>query len=483
MRFVSTFLDNADHARISILAPALRPMLNARILYYLRIFFISTLMIWTPLCLFFGAVHERSNHVYRLHLDLVDLDNGPVGRNLTQHILESGRSSAQTAPRWRVRTDLHTLEETRAWIRLNGWGAVVINSGASQRLLETSDAYDPRSAVTVVANTGRNPITGLTYTQPALSAAARSATLAFNAAVVKQQQMESGIPDGPVAVYFRTIDAAPMAFNIAPIQPLFAFLVSTLCTVGALISWKMTTFGFFLRVRHRHVWAGLLALVMFWTLLISMHCALAVSFFRGPHYNHNALPYTVGRFFSIWATTWAVLLAVGLWLLSWYLMITPEFLGLLSLITVLSNVVSTLVPVQMTSRYYRWFYALPFYNGAMLYRFILSGCYPRLGLNIGVLLGEITTMAMVLGLSAWARQACVRRGLSDVPGWYRGNMFFHSPVPLQQDTDEDEQHHWCLFRMCHRSGSRRRQNDAASTLSIADSINDSTSLKEGNLGV
>ncbi|KAJ1642929.1 hypothetical protein LPJ64_005259 [Coemansia asiatica] len=517
-RLEAAFLDNPDNARTSIFAPKLRRTLRTRGLYYLRLMLIGVVMIWVPMCLFFGAVYNRSNYLYRLHLDIIDLDGGFVGRNLTQHILLAGGPTMQNnMPQWRVRSELRTLDQVRKWTRVHGWGAIVINSGASERLLQAIDnsassnksEYDPYSAMTVVANTGRHPIVGLSNTLPALSAAARSAAIAFNVGFLQQLSSEASSAQAiviPAAVYFRTTDAAPMTFNIAPVQTLFSFLMGTLCTVAALITWKMTTFGFFLKTRHIHLWASLFLLVLAWTLYISLNCSLAIAFFRGPHYSRNALPYTVGRFFSIWGTTLAVLMAVGLWLLSWYLLVTPEFIGLVSLITVLSNVVSALLPAQMANRFYRIFYALPFFNGSMLYRYILSGSYPRLGKNIGVLLGEIFAMALALGLASWVRQVCVLKGLADIAGWYRGSMFFSSPVPLQkqkQSQGKTQSHRHRLHMHLHRDRDRDRyqnqnqnQDDdhdhdhdrdwdrvSMSTLSIADSAEDSTSLKEGNLGV
>ncbi|KAJ1822712.1 hypothetical protein LPJ56_000589 [Coemansia sp. RSA 2599] len=484
-RLVTAFLDNPDNARSSVFAPELRSTLRTRGTYYLRVLAISSMMIWGAMSVFLGAVYKRSSYLHDIHLDLVNLDNGPVGRMMTQHVLAGNTAGRRTEPQWRMRTDLRTLDEARRWTRQHGWGAIVISSGASERLMQqavasgnSSSAYDPFSAATVVVSTGRHPIVSLSYTLPALSAAARGAALAFNTAYLqqlKQQIDEEPWTNGqPTAVYFRTIDVAPMTFNIAPIQPLFAFLVSTLSTVAALISWKMTTFGFFLKVKHKHIWMALLSLIAMWTLYISMNCALAVSFFRGPQYSQNALPYTVGRFFAIWGTTLAVLMAVALWLLSWYLVVTPEFIGLVSLITVLSNVVSTLVPAQVANRFYRVFYALPFYNGAILYRYIQSGAYPRLGQGVGVLLGEAAAMTVVLGLASWVRQVCVVRGISDVAGWYRGNEFFRSPVPLQK------RQHGEHLRWVRRHG---KQQDQISVVSIADSAEDSTSLREGNLGV
>ncbi|KAJ2396936.1 hypothetical protein GGF41_008528 [Coemansia sp. RSA 2531] len=151
------------------------------------------------------------------------------------------------------------------------------------------------------------------------------------------------------------------------------------------------------------------------------------------------------------------------------MILTPELLALASLSLVLPNVASTLTAVETAPRFFRWFYALPFYNGSMLYRFILSGGFPRIGLNVGVVLGELFSWVVILWLTTLVRQYTVIRGASDVPGWYRGNIFFASPVPYYKDKKIEQE--------------PEAESFEEGTISITDSADDATSLKEGNLGV
>ncbi|KAJ2888666.1 hypothetical protein GGI21_006695 [Coemansia aciculifera] len=156
-----------------------------------------------------------------------------------------------------------------------------------------------------------------------------------------------------------------------------------------------------------------------------------------------------------------VLATGGLWLASWFLLLTPDLIPLASLSMVLPNVASTLTTTVTAPRFYRWFYALPFYNGSMLYRYILSGGYPKIGLNLGVCLGELFLWCILLWLSTWVRQYTVICGKGDMVGWYRGNIFFATPVKKEEEEE----------------------TSSAAPLSITDSANDETSLRIGNLGV
>ncbi|KAJ2375875.1 hypothetical protein IW150_002308, partial [Coemansia sp. RSA 2607] len=457
-----------DPDRISIFAKSFRPVLRTKLLYYLRLLLIGVCMLWTPLCIFFGATHRRTSFLHRITLVVVDLDGGPVGSTISDYII-SHAPTKDTSPTWRRRADFASLQQVKEWVRRDGWGAVVINRGASMRLADAAAEYDPQDAITVVTNSGRHQIVYASYIDSTLSSAVYAAVTAFNIMHVEQiQRGQARVPVSPsallTAVGSSKVDVAPMTFGIAPVITLFGFLASTLCTVAALITWKMTTFGFFLKVKHRHVCLALLTVILTWTLWFSMQAALADSAFRGPHYSGHAKRYTVGRFFSLWFTSHATLLATALWMMSWYVLLTPEFLGLISVITVVTSVVSTLVPVELASGFYRIFYALPFHNGAELVRHVFSGGYPRLGRNLGILLGEIALMCVVLYVVTWVRQICVLRGWSDIPGWYYGQPYFSSPVPCQKLR-------------------RRRVSIVERAESITDSVDEVTSLKDGNLGV
>ncbi|KAJ2470847.1 hypothetical protein EV174_006050, partial [Coemansia sp. RSA 2320] len=377
-------------------------------------------------------------------------------------------------PTWRQRRDFATIGSVRSWVRRHGWGALVINSGASARLADallaanSSSGYRAADAVTLLLNTGRHPIIELTYLQPALTGVGSAAITKFSTQLLGTLNLQTArltpaLVAQPVGLTVSSV--APMTFSIAPVVYLFGFLTGLLCVVGPLIAWKLTTAAFFERTKHRHVWLGAVALIMGWATYIALLGALAQAAFRGPAYSAQALAYTVGRFFSVWMTEAMVLTTTGLWLANWFLLLTPELQGLASLMTVLPNIVSTLVLTQTAPRFYRWMYAGSFYNGAMLYRYVLSGAYPQIGLNVGVVLGEMAALAAVLYATTWVRQYVLVAGLSDVPGWYRGSKFFAGKKKNEPAEGSVRRSLW------------------STPGTIDDSDNDAVSLQNGDLGV
>ncbi|KAJ2377807.1 hypothetical protein H4S02_007542, partial [Coemansia sp. RSA 2611] len=313
--------------RVGLFDASLRPLLWERLIYYIRILVIFSTMYWIAGSIIYGAVYKRSDMTHHATLEVVDLDGGPVGRAVADSILQLNSRPSDKSPRWRLRTDLPTLAATREWVRLHGWGAIVINQGASQRLQDAAAGYSPQNAVTVINNTGRHPVTSISYLEPALTQAATAAVHQFALAHLAQLQAPADpllLPTlalRPIA--FTSEDVGPFSFALAPIICVFGFLVGTLMMVEALIEWKMTTFLLFRRAKHWHVWAAVAVVITAWALFVAMHSALAVSAFLGPGYTALALPYTVGRFFSLWFTTAAVLAAIGVWLFNWYLVLAP----------------------------------------------------------------------------------------------------------------------------------------------------------------
>ncbi|KAJ1733690.1 ubiquitin ligase (cullin) of SCF [Coemansia sp. Benny D160-2] len=398
-------------------------------------------------------------------LQIVDFDKGLVGSAVTQALLMQNQPEDHTRPLWQARSqdsdiggEFGSVNSVREWVRLNGWAALVIHSNATQQLEtalaqngDNAKSYNPNDAMTLFVSSGHHPVVSIQIVEPATTADLGKATYAFAVSMVQEiQKGRISIPPlltaassdadsssnnsnlaGIIAqpISYRQIDVAPFTFGIGPVSYLFSFLVGMLCTIGPMIGWKMSTFTFYLKVRHRDLWLAAVALLFAWAAYMGMLGALAFSAFRGPGYSEVALKYTVGRFFSLWATITITLMAVSVWLFCWFVLVPPEILGLASLVTILPNTMSTLVIAELAPHFFRWIHALPFYNGAMLYRYILSGAYPQIGANVGIILGEICVMSLTLWVVIWIRQHMVLDGTSDAAGWSYGSIFFYSPVP------------------------------------------------------
>ncbi|KAJ2844589.1 hypothetical protein IWW36_005125, partial [Coemansia brasiliensis] len=472
-----------DQERISFFDTNIRSLVKQRGLYYIRILVIQSALYWVASCLIYGTVYKRSRMTHHASLSIIDLDHGPIGQSITNTILQIPQTLQ--SPRWQLlnRNFNGQLSEVREWVRKHGWGAIVINPGASQRLQQASIGYNPKTAITVISNTGRQPITTISYLAPALTNAVNLAIQQFTLAhlesirsqpqrlLASSPQQLSTLVQSPIS--YTSEDVGPFSFSLSPIICIFGFLVGLLMMVEALIQWKMTTLNFFLKVKHWQVWLASFGLVTLWALFVSMHSALAVAAFRGPHYSSHALLFTVGRFFSLWFSIAITLAALGMWLCNWYLVLSPEFFGLPTLITVISNVASLMTDIDLAPHFFRWFRIQPFANGSMLFRYILSGSYPRIALNVSILLGEWAAMSIILFATTWIRQTTLLLGIADNAGWLRGSIFFHSDIPYYKDT----------VAAVHKAASFPFETRRTRSFAISESLGDTASLKEGNLGV
>ncbi|KAI8322363.1 hypothetical protein GQ54DRAFT_297392 [Martensiomyces pterosporus] len=468
-----------DDGRVDLNDTALHKTLAERARWYLKVVGISTVMLWAALSLFYGCVHKRGSLVNNIKVQVIDLDGGEVGANITRMVLDTPPSNS--LPTWEKFDGVDSIDAAKTWVRRNGWGALVINSGLTKRLnsaLYNGEEYNSTKALTLLVSTGRQAIAELMFVQSALTEVPNAVRTKYSLQLISQfrslsAEQKAGLRTNHAVLFdplhYTKINVAPDNYPIAPVATTFGYLVCTLCTLPMLISCKFSSFPIFQKVKYRHLVPMWITLIFCWSLTVSLYYSLAFLAFKGPDYKwlHQGLAYTAGRFFSIWFSATAVVMVVALWLFMWFLNLPPCILALPSLLTVLPNVVSCINPMELAPRFYRFFYALPFYNGTKIMKYITTGAYPRLGLNIGVLLGEVAVMMLALSASIWLRQYFVLQGMSDFHGWYRGTIFFHSPVPY------------------YRQQCAEPSGDGESTVHITDDddSDDDVSLRTGNLGV
>ncbi|KAJ2057300.1 hypothetical protein GGI17_005734 [Coemansia sp. S146] len=476
-----------DYGRIGLGDSDLRPELRRRVRSYIYVLMTSFLMIWVGLSIFYGAMFQRSSLVNNINIHVIDLDGGFIGANVTRMVLDI--HATPSMPVWQAKTGIQSLDQAESWVRDHGWGALVINPGASNRLhhaLSSGGEYSASDAMTLVESSGRMVIAGMLFVQPALVAAAGQVSQSFAAQQVASYKSMQSLDQTSFSallhpISYTTVDVAPEAFLLAPIMTAFGFLACLLSAVGVMIMWKLTSFSFFVQVRFRDLVLMWITLILGLALILSLYLSLAFLAFRGPEYNAAALTYTPATFFKIWFTGTAVVLALSLWLFTWFLNMPPIFISLPSVFTVVPNIISCISTFELAPAFYRFMYATPFYNGSRIVQYIVSGAYPTLGRNIGVLVGEIAIMSFALAFSVWLRQMLALRGISDPQGWFRSSMYFQSPVPYYKTAEE----HARLRSAKKRSHLLSTENTLSvghDPLVIVDDVV-ITDLTTGNLGV
>ncbi|KAJ1740492.1 hypothetical protein LPJ68_003737 [Coemansia sp. RSA 1086] len=491
-------LPGKDDHRKSFTDPSLRAEVRNRFWDYIELAVISTVMIWSGLSLFFGGVYRRSVLANNINLYVVDLDGGSVGANVTQMVLDI--EVTPSTPVWLQRHDLHSVDQVKSWVLANGWGALVINPGASARLdssLYNGTDYNAADALTLVESSGRQIVAEMLFVSSALSTAVQTVSHKYALAQLAAYH-DNPLPQASSAalidpIGYTSVDVSPAGFTISPVMSTFGYLDILLSTIGVLIMWKMTSFPFFIRVRYRDLMIIWPVLLFGLALVLSFYQALAFLAFRGPDYNSLALKYTAATFFKFWFTGAAVAFSLGLWLFNWFLHLTPHIIALPSICTVIPNVLSTISTFELAPKFYRIFYALPFYNGSSIILYIVTGAHSTAGRNVGILIAEIAAMTILLSISIWIRQVCALRGISDAHGWFHGSRYFHSPIPYYKsmprtDTEqpiESESSSYAAQPGNKASGTTLHAAHTARSASIEidDYDEDSVSLTTGNLGV
>ncbi|KAJ2800202.1 hypothetical protein H4R20_004147, partial [Coemansia guatemalensis] len=209
---------------MSITDPRLRSVVKTRFREYAKMAIVCTLLIWTGLSLFYGAMYKRSQFVNNINLYVFDLDGGSVGSNITRMVLETKPSPSQ--PVWlQSHHGLHSLDDVKSWVLRNGWGALVINNGATERLetaLNYGAEYNATDAMTLVESSGRHIIGEMLFIQSALQSMAQNITRMY---AMQQVNHIKESPSNLIANYmamvhpisFTTIDVAPAGFSLAPV--------------------------------------------------------------------------------------------------------------------------------------------------------------------------------------------------------------------------------------------------------------------------
>ncbi|KAJ2497460.1 hypothetical protein GGH96_005075 [Coemansia sp. RSA 1972] len=149
----------------------------------------------------------------------------------------------------------------------------------------------------------------------------------------------------------------------------------------------------------------------------------------GPNYNTQlqGLPINGGRFFKIWMSYLLTLLPTMLWLKSLSLVVPTTYAAVPSVMTVIPNVCSAIVALELCPSFFKWFQAMPFFQGCMLTRYVVSGAHNRLGENLGVLFGELVFSLLLLFACTILHQRNVCLGVVNFMGDY--NITWSDIVP------------------------------------------------------
>ncbi|ORX66183.1 hypothetical protein DL89DRAFT_260477 [Linderina pennispora] len=415
---------DTDEGRVNLTDPSLRTQLKDTLKRYLRLLGFLTVLLWLILSIFFGANHKRGELVNRLEVDIFDFDQGEYSQEIVDTLLTT--PSDNTMPTWKLNTRYQSLGQAKKYIKDDGWGGLVIMPGMSDRLnnaLTTGANYSATDALMVLKQDSHHPLVQLTSIQPAL----RQAVVIANSAIATQllQRLQESTSaeaknNANVSTLLHPIDAVtvnlgPYGFSLSPLLAPLSLLMMFMCTLVPMIMLKFSSYPIYQApsdawlfvLRHAHLPGvqGIRTTARITTGSISI----------------------AGGFFAIWMTSWLTLLPMAFWLKSLVTFSTPEFIAMPFSYHYHSQA-SALVLLSSTSARLSssGFQAMPFYQGTMLTRYIISGAHNRVGENLGVLFGELVFSLVLLYICTMIQQHQVHAGNVDRMGW--------RPMKAEEDT-------------------------------------------------
>ncbi|KAJ2721157.1 hypothetical protein GGI07_004139 [Coemansia sp. Benny D115] len=469
--FYSWFhISDLDDGRVSITTDCeSRKIFRQRGQYYIRIFFFYSALLWFVLSVQFGVVYKNTLFAQDIHLQIIDLDQTPTSRQLVniaqrQNAIIQSQLSVAIAnsigqPQWEeynqhsngaddTQNGAHTLsslDECKEYIRKHGWAAIVLTRGLEERLqkaltdtdLAESPQYNPSDAMVALISTGRNIAIANPTVQPALVAMAQHMSNEYSRQqiqLLRRQQPQVDLNNVAsqaliTPVGYTQVEVSPYSFGIAPIAPMFAIFISLSCTIAPHILFKASSVELFEVVNHYHLVLAFLFVMFAGSSILSLFSTLAFLAFRGPTYNSLVLglPFNARRFFAVFASYDLTILAATQWLFFWTTLLPPDLLPVAHIGMMVPDTASCTISIELVPHGLRWLAAMPSHNGSMLFQYIVSGAYPQVGLNVGVLVASNVFMGILNVLAILVRQHWLFLGTVDRVGWFKSSTFYCVP--------------------------------------------------------
>ncbi|KAJ1941336.1 hypothetical protein FBU59_003526 [Linderina macrospora] len=438
-----------DEGRISLTDPSLRPELKCVGKRYLQQLGFLTILLWLILSIFFGANHKRGELVSRLEIDIFDFDQGEYSQTIVDRFLAMPADGS--APTWKLNRRFQSLDQAKKHIKDDGWGGLVIMPGMSDRLnnaLTAGANYSATGALMLLEQDSHHPIVQLASIQPAL----RQAVVIANSAIATQllqRVQESDDTEAKNSVNVSvllhpigavTINLGPYGFSLSPLLAPLSLLIMFLCMLVPMIMLKFGSYPVYQAVKHRSIFISLVAVIGVLSFAFSFYGTLAFMAFKGSDYDEKnyGLHIDGGKFFALWMANWLTLLPMAFWLKALVTFVTPEFIAVPSVTTIIPSVCAGVTVVNICPTFFKWFQGMPFYQGTMLTRYIVSGAHNRVGMNLGVLFGETVFSLTLLYVSTRIQQHQIHVGNVDRMGWYRGSPYYIGPNPKHPKATEED---------------------------------------------
>lgn len=395
-----------------------------------------SILFFLMITLYLGSTFDPSSYQGNISINVVNFDRsfaiGDTFRNVTKLYIKNSPAPFKTTPIDAIgaKGNLQAgwiLPDSDSFIDVNSvidtvrsgqvWGAIVVNPGATaalQAAASNADSnYDPKSALTIIYDEGRNPSTVQNFVVLPMRALAREFQAQFssswitslaNGASTTASGNGSTTSQGGAnlqniaqkAPFILTTPVSWNEINIAKLSPQNSFVTFAGLSIGLMlliiftyaavaVSFVLLQIIMDITDEYSQDLAGStmvslrLRLMFFYTLTLSLFYSFAMAAFKGT--------FTPGTWFAFWVLHFFHLVTHALTFMTLAVFTSAAVQAPLFLFVLVVNITSALNTPELANQFYVWSYGMPMYNAVTASRTLLFGGYPRLGYNYGAVIG------------------------------------------------------------------------------------------------
>ncbi|KAG8770284.1 hypothetical protein FRC12_004382 [Ceratobasidium sp. 428] len=406
--FQAAFRQKQNYAH-NFADPLIRPLTWR----YIKAMFYSVgmliILMWAALPLYWGSLAPGQRHGPGFRVWVVDLDGGEMGAFVTESAINSTMNGTKRHLGWVIKPPM-SLDE------------IALNQGATSSLQAArasgESTYDPTSAVTFYLNEARNNNAVGQLIVPLSTALLDDTMRRFNAK--------------NIAKYIRSVSSNTTAINIAlqspvalsgawwrteNLRPWNAPVATAMTVVGqiyiSVFCFVLTLASFPVRgilepyLTNRSV---MLLRVLF-PAVAYLPLSLSFAMLSLPFHAPFGTRYTYGGgFFVYFSFVYMDMLALGLAIEAAVTILEPRFMAYFLVCWLIINVSTPIDPHEMQVWWYKYGFAVPFFNHAEAVNTILFNTKNVLGRNAGILIAWIAlSVCTTAGLTWLQRHEKVER--------------------------------------------------------------------------
>ncbi|RDB16010.1 Nitrosoguanidine resistance protein SNG1 [Hypsizygus marmoreus] len=370
------------------------------------------LTIFAVFPIYWGALWKTP--VHNLNGWVIDFDGGRVGQTVVQALTspeasQLGKVTWTAVPASQFPDGLGQLGN--AVVNEQTWVAIAIHAGSTARLQASyaspNASYTGTDTITVYAAEARNENAYRSLIRPSAQAALEQISQTF--AIQSAAQLASSANLTALLATSPQTVITPIGYTVHNLAPFDMPVASAVTFVGLIyqliLSFFVVMISFTAR-EHSRLNQHLTLRSLIVTRFVSSFTAY---FFVSLFYALLSLAFQLdftrkfghSGFLVFWMLNWVGMLSVGLALESLMTLLTPRGIPFFMILWIIINVSVCFLPIEVLPIFFRYGYAMPFYNVSHAVRCIVFGTKDSVGLNFGVLIAWAVTSCISLPLIQW----------------------------------------------------------------------------------